>query len=100
MNGYAALNLDLPEPDRPGGRGKQLIAGTPPPQKGCSARGATATLDSVQLDDSVGSLRLLLSPMRALTRARGGAPCACQARVAVLSCAAAFREAAAFTHCA
>jgi hypothetical protein len=39
MNGYAALNLDLPEPDRPGGRGKQLIARTPPPQKGCSARG-------------------------------------------------------------
>jgi hypothetical protein len=32
MNGYAALNLDLPEPDRPGGRGKQLIARTPPPR--------------------------------------------------------------------
>jgi hypothetical protein len=55
MNGYAALNLDLPEPDRPGGRGKQLIARTPPPQKGCSARGAMATLDSVQLDDSAAS---------------------------------------------
>ena len=38
--------------------------------------------------------------MRALTRARGGAPRACQARVAVLSRAAAFRDAAAFTHCA
>jgi len=64
MNGYAALNLDPPEPDRLGGRGKQLIARTPPPQKGCSARSAMATLDSLQLDDSVGSLRLLLSHER------------------------------------
>lgn len=55
MNGYAALNLDLPEPDRPGGRGKQLIARTPPPQQGRSAQGAMATLDSVQLDDSAAS---------------------------------------------
>jgi hypothetical protein len=33
MNGYAALNLDLPEPPRPGGRGEDLIARTPPPRR-------------------------------------------------------------------
>jgi hypothetical protein len=38
-----------------GGRGKQLIARTPPPQKGCSAQGAMATLNSAQLDDSAAS---------------------------------------------